>query len=128
MKYFGVISIVIGIIMIVVGAFLQFGLVITGLTMILIGILFIIIKLTCIAFRNSKKIDKGYEFYYWHLSYRRKFIRTIWMIPFIVGATLLLWMTYNSLILTLICFIVMAMAEIIQAIYTYQKWKNGGDL
>ena len=30
----------------------------------------------------SQKVDKGIELCYWKLSYRRKFIRTLWIIPF----------------------------------------------
>ena len=29
----------------------------------------------------GEKVDKGIAFCYWKLSYRRKFIRTLWMIP-----------------------------------------------
>ena len=29
----------------------------------------------------SEKVDKGIMVCYWKLSYRRKFIRTLWMIP-----------------------------------------------
>ena len=30
---------------------------------------------------KHEKVDKGIELCYWKLSYRRKFIRTLWMIP-----------------------------------------------
>ena len=30
------------------------------------------------------KVDKGFELVYWKLSYRRKFIRTLWMIPWAI--------------------------------------------
>ncbi len=31
--------------------------------------------------KQCEKIDTGIELCYWKLSYRRKFIRTLWMIP-----------------------------------------------
>lgn len=30
---------------------------------------------------KEEKVDKGFELFYDKLSYRRKFIRTLWMIP-----------------------------------------------
>ena len=32
------------------------------------------------------KVDKGFELIYWKLSYRRKFIRTLWLIPWAVAS------------------------------------------
>lgn len=72
---------------------------------------------------NSIKIDKGFELIYWKLSYRRKFIRTLWMIPFEFIAVIHVWVTWNSILLTLICFIVIIGTGMAQAIYTYKKWK-----
>lgn len=34
--------------------------------------------------KNMNKVDKGFELVYWELSYRRKFIRTLWMIPWTI--------------------------------------------
>ena len=53
---------------------------------------------------EKEKIDKGFSFSYWRLSYRRKFIRTLWFIPLAVLVIL-------AVILT-------------QAIYNYKKWKE----
>lgn len=33
---------------------------------------------------KKEKIDKGFELSYYNLSYRRRFIRTLWMIPFAI--------------------------------------------
>ena len=38
---------------------------------------------------NCEKIDKGFELDYWKLSYRRKFIRTLWLIPLGIIAVML---------------------------------------
>ena len=32
------------------------------------------------------KVDKGFELVYWKLSYRRKFIRTLWTIPWMIAS------------------------------------------
>lgn len=73
---------------------------------------------------NNIKIDKGFELIYWKLSYRRKFIRTLWMIPFAIIAVILVWVTWKSVLMTSICSIVFICIEIAQAIYTYKKWKD----
>lgn len=66
--------------------------------------------------------DKG--FIYWKLNYKKKFIRTLWMIPVGVLVILLLFATSASTqtitILSVIFFVVL----LIQLIYTYSKWKK----
>lgn len=76
---------------------------------------------------NMQKIDKGFEPIYWNLSYRRKFIRTLWMIPFVILAIMLIWATWKSVLITSIFAVAMICGEIIQASYTYKKWKNTDD-
>ena len=49
-------------------------------------VIFLVVQVICIFFFTrryamSEKVDKGIQFCYWKLSYRRKLIRTIWMIP-----------------------------------------------
>ena len=64
--------------------------------------------------KNMNKVDKGFELVYWKLSYRRKFIRTLWMIFIqIVGRN------YKYTILAGIIYLVILP---IQAIYNYKKW------
>ncbi|WP_312648956.1 hypothetical protein [Aminipila sp.] len=70
------------------------------------------------------KKDKGFEICYWNLSYRRKFIRTLWITPFTIFACLLVWHVYHSKILTVGYSIIITVVGVIQAIYTYRKWKN----
>lgn len=74
------------------------------------------------------KIDKGLVWSYWKISYRRKFIRTLWMIPFLVLAIVIIsyshkYTTFIKAFLILILLII----EAIQLIYNYrhyQKEKN----
>ncbi|WP_248484042.1 hypothetical protein [Tepidibacter aestuarii] len=63
----------------------------------------------------STKVDAGFELCYWNLSYRRKFIRTLWCLPFLF---LLVPICPNTVIA--FCCILF----IIQAIYNYKKWKS----
>lgn len=74
----------------------------------------------------SKKVDKGFEPIYWNLSYRRKFIRTLWLLQFgIILAIYLLISHSNKFVGFLIIFFV---TWVIQLIYTYYKWKSSDKL
>ena len=69
------------------------------------------------------KVDKGFVLNYWRLSYQRKFIRTLWMIPVCICAIVLLWIktsTTYAMILT----VIIVLIEIIQLAYTFKKWKS----
>ncbi|WP_315120813.1 hypothetical protein [uncultured Clostridium sp.] len=73
---------------------------------------------------TGNKVDEGFELIYWNLSYRRKFIRTLWMIPFCTAVLVFIWfINSNSVmntILTTFCIVVF----LIQLIYTYSRWKK----
>ena len=43
-----------------------------------------------------EKVDKGIELCYWKLSYRRKLIRTLWMIPIAIFIVLCFYITFWS--------------------------------
>jgi hypothetical protein len=79
----------------------------------------------------KKKIDKGFSLSYWGLSYRRKFIHTLWQFPicfllflvlpkegFLVGSI------HISRIESVLAFFAM---WIVQCVYTYLRWKRGPD-
>lgn len=62
---------------------------------------------------------------YWKLNYRKKFIRTLWMIPFSVVVIIILF-TYSELTVP---FKVMSTSVLIvtllyQLVYTHSKWKS----
>lgn len=79
------------------------------------------------------KTDKGFEIFYYNLSYRRKFIRTIWVGAF--GAVMFLLITalklflpeipgffsWFKIVLTAVIFTVVL---VVQLIYNYIKWKS----
>jgi len=77
---------------------------------------------------NVKKVDKGFELIYWKLSYRRKFIRTLWTIPFSIFAIALTilcdWSMKNVVAVAIILLIIASS----QLIYTYKKSKNEKEL
>lgn len=70
------------------------------------------------------KKDKGIELIYYKLSYRRKFIRTLWWTPIAVIALALIWRGNYNIIFKIITTIVLILINLIQLIYTYNKWKN----
>jgi hypothetical protein len=83
---------------------------------------------------GDEKVDKGLEFFYWNLSYRRKFIRDLWSIPFCVAVTILFmafpfieqhasrpFASYFSLIVLILVDIVGLPCSLI---YNYKKWKK----
>ena len=77
-------------------------------------------------FENTKnqKVDKGFELLYFNLSYRRKFIRTLWMIPWMILVLIYLYGLGISMYILIPTTLVFAIAEYIQATYNYKKWKE----
>ena len=72
----------------------------------------------------SEKVDKGIMVCYWKLSYRRKFIRTLWMIPIAIVIIFYFHTTFQSTLQTCLVATLLAIMLLIQAIYNYRKWKN----
>ena len=70
------------------------------------------------------KVDKGFELIYYNLSYRRRFIRTLWMIPWaILGLCGMCWLGASMFLLILVA-VVFVVVGFEQARYNYQKWKE----
>lgn len=72
----------------------------------------------------KNKIDKGFELTYWNLSYRRKFIRTLWLTPFCIIAILLCIFSKFNIFIKIIIPSILILSYIWQLIYTYNKWKK----
>ncbi len=74
---------------------------------------------------EKDKVDKGFELFYNNLSYRRKFIRTLWLIPIgiVVGAII----SYLSIIVSLFYWLWFIIAIIKQLKYNYTMWKQKAD-
>jgi len=73
---------------------------------------------------KNNKVDKGFEIIYWNLSYRRKFIRTLWMTPFCVVLMIFTWTTGERIIINRVIPSVIIIIYFIQLFYTYLKWKK----
>lgn len=71
---------------------------------------------------KNDKTDKGFEIFYKNLSYRRKFIRTLWLAPFIALA--IFFLIGENIILNIIKSIFFITIFFIQLIYNYLKWKK----
>src|SRR4051794_20094033 len=69
-------------------------------------------------------VNQGAVFSYWRLSYRRKFIRTLWLTAVVVPVLLALQVNVS------IIGVVVALG-IVQACHTYYRWRrevaNSGD-
>ena len=72
--------------------------------------------------KNMNKVDKGFELVYWKLSYRRKFIRTLWMIPWAIVALIFIQIVGRNYKYTILAGIIYLVILPIQAIYNYKKW------
>jgi hypothetical protein len=72
---------------------------------------------------KQQNIDKGYELSYRKLSYRRKFIRTLWMIPFAIAAVIMLFLTNTEYMFALLMTMLLIVIFVIQLVYTYKKYK-----
>lgn len=66
--------------------------------------------------------DRG--FIYWKLNYRKKFIRTLWMIPFGIFAIFLAVISGVSVERTVLFTLAIIITLVAQLFYTYHKWKN----
>ncbi len=71
---------------------------------------------------KKEKVDKGFELLYENLSYRRKFIRTLWLIP--LGIVVGIIITYISIIASLFYWLMFIINAVKQLKDNYTKWKN----
>lgn len=71
---------------------------------------------------KKDKVDKGFELLYDNLSYRRKFIRTLWLIP--LGIVVGIIVTYISIITSLFYWLWFIISATKQLKYNYTMWKK----
>lgn len=71
---------------------------------------------------EKDKVDKGFELLYDKLSYRRKFIRTIWMILIGIGVGVLI--TSINMVISLLYWIPFVIIGIKQLRDNYTMWKK----
>ncbi|MER2048984.1 ATPase [Solibacillus sp. FSL K6-1781] len=92
------------------------------------GFILLVISITTFVlsmyFRKKPKVDKGFKFAYHGLSYRRKFLRTIYSIPFCIFPLAIIYyferFSANFIFVTLLLVIVF----VFQMSYNYIKWKK----
>lgn len=70
-----------------------------------------------------KNVDKGFEFYYHNLSNRRKFIRTLWLGPFVLIIPFLLYSINVQNSINIIVSILAFATWLVQSVITYKNIK-----
>lgn len=92
---------------------------------VLLGISITISIISAAIYKNEEKVDKGFVFNYHKLSYRRKWIRTLWTIPFIVICLFIIYQLgdWQPFIFTLISSLCGAML-VGDFFYNFFKWKK----
>ncbi|EHK2365035.1 TPA: hypothetical protein ACY4SI_001279 [Clostridium perfringens] len=68
----------------------------------------------------KNKVDKEFGQSYWNLSYREKFMRTLWITPLVISVIICLINSNNHIIITVLLVVI----NLWQLIYTYSKWKK----
>ncbi|MDE4085939.1 hypothetical protein PO902_12920 [Planococcus maritimus] len=75
--------------------------------------------------KDKKKKDKGFVLFYQRLSYRRRFIRALWGIPFMLLMYFLIYrfggFTETQLQIVALVFVLMVLFD---AGYNYYRWKK----
>lgn len=85
----------------------------------------LVMLILSLAFKGKKKTDKGSQFVYYALSYRRKFIRTLWVFPLIaIIFVVFFYSTEVSTTFKVICSIIMIIVFLGQLGYNYYMWKT----
>jgi len=69
-------------------------------------------------------VDKGFQLIYWKLSYRKKFIRTLWMTPFAIIPIALIFLADGRILINAVLSLLIVVMYLTQLIYTYIKWKK----
>ena len=73
---------------------------------------------------DNEKVDKGFQLIYWKLSYRRKFIRTVWFALFLPLLAFMPQAIKPFGLERVQVIILFALILILQAGYNYYMWKK----
>ena len=74
--------------------------------------------------KSDEKVDEGFELVYWKLSYRRKFIRTLWMLPLLVLVIFLHFYFPSGYLGSSVTCAIIVVGYMVQLLYTFYKWKK----
>ncbi|MEG0737493.1 MAG: hypothetical protein RR441_11525 [Longicatena sp.] len=91
---------------------------------ILIVIGFGISGIFSLLYRNKVKVDNGFAFVYYRLSYRKRMIRTLWNFPIIILVLISINIfTDLQIYENVIIFVLFLSLLLLQLAYNYYKWK-----
>lgn len=77
------------------------------------------------VYKNKEKVDHGFAFNYFGLSYRRKMIRTLYTFPILMVALVLFYAASPlSLRYLLFLLLITVLGFIIQFLHNYKMWKQ----
>lgn len=92
---------------------------------VLLGIGIIVNIISAAIYKNEEKVDKGLVFNYHKLSFRRKWIRTLWNTPFIVLGIIIIYLWGDWQPLIFIIFSTSGGVMLVgQFFYNFFKWKK----
>lgn len=93
---------------------------------IIIALLFSIIL--SIVFKGKDKVDRGFAFNYYRLSYRRKFLRSLTTLPILILVVIIIYVfTDWSLLINILVGGILLMFYLVQLIYNYYMWQRNED-
>ena len=73
---------------------------------------------------DGEKTDKGFEIFYWNLSYRRRLIRLLWTTPIVL---FIVFYSFDNLEMSfkdLSVILFLTLMYVFQFLYNFLKWKN----
>ncbi|MFS0673532.1 hypothetical protein [Ornithinibacillus sp. 179-J 7C1 HS] len=77
------------------------------------------------VYKNKEKQDTGFVLSYYKLSYRRKMIRTLWTLPIVVIALIVMYFHVGQNVTYFLIFSILLLTLfLIQFFYNYLKWKK----
>jgi len=90
-----------------------------------IGIALLVTIILTIVFQGSDKVDKGFKINYFKLSYRRKMIRSLTILPILILATIVIYYyTEWSMTTNILVGLAILILFLVQLIYNFYMWKK----
>jgi len=85
----------------------------------------IVVIILSIIFKGTSKVDKGFEFNYFKLSYRRKLIRTLTTLPIIILGVVIIYVYTNwNILANLLVGVLLLVFYLVQLTYNFYMWKR----
>ncbi|HLR42719.1 MAG TPA: hypothetical protein VK067_05670 [Pseudogracilibacillus sp.] len=78
-----------------------------------------------LIFKGAPKVDEGFAFNYYKLSYRRKFIRSLITLPLSIVFIIVVYLITDwSMFVNLMLGVILLVLFVGQIIYNYYMWKR----